>query len=299
MSIQLSHTKKELYLKSPRAFYLHYHLNLREKILGSPLFFGSLIETGLNSLFQGATLEQSLQTFRRSFKTYRVNGNTVNLNDSSVIRYNKSDVDLTVFSESELKDLENKTDQFKAWASLERKGEMLIQAYHKDIMPNIKKVVSIQPEKVITNPDGDEIIVKGDLICEWIDGRLIIPDHKTSSQSATEVAKNEGYNKQIALYYEAFKEDYPLDASGFIVLEKKIRKNDPRARVEAKILVPTEEIIEKSLDEFDKVLYGIKSAEFPCLSPRCDVYGSECCYKKYCATGGKDMTGLVKVGKYK
>ena len=107
----------------------------------------------------------------------------------------------------------------------------------------------------------------------------------------------EQYGKQTALYYEAFKDKYPIDATGFIVLEKKIRKKEPRARTDIILGVPPEELIQKTFDEFDDVLYNIKQGEFPCMTPKCDAYGQSCCYKKYCQSGGKDLTGLVKIGK--
>lgn len=265
--------------------------------MGSPLFFGSLIETGLDVLFKGGTLEQAKDTFKRNFKSYPVNGNIESLSSSPNIRYSKSDLDLEVFTEKELKDLEGKTKQFQSWASLQRKGEMLIEAYYRDIFPKIKKVIATQKYFKIENGNGDEINGFADIICEWEDGRLIIPDHKTSSMAGKEVAKNEAYQKQVALYYEAFKDDYPIDAVGFFVLEKKIRKNEPRARTDVILNKPSEEIIEKTIDEFDNVLYDIKQGKFPCAAPKCDAYGQECCYKKYCKSGGTDLRGLVKLGK--
>jgi hypothetical protein len=297
--LKLSHSSKELYLKSPRAWFYNYNLNLREAQMGSPLFFGTLIETGLDVLFKKGTLEQALETFRKNFRYYTINGNRVDLSISSQVRYSKSDLDIDVFSDSELKALEGKSVQFQSWAALQKKGEMLITAYHQEILPKIKKVLDTQVYFSIPNEIGDEIIGYADLICEWEDGRLIIPDHKTSSISAKEVAKNEGYLKQTALYFEAFKGKYPLDSTGFIVLEKKMRKKEPRARVDFIFEKPTEEFVDQTLNEFDDVLHSIKMAEFPCLSPKCDVYGSECCYKKFCQSGGTDMTGLVKVGKAK
>jgi len=297
--IKLSHTAKEKYLTSPRGYFYHYHLYLREKTQGSPLFFGSLIETGLDALFKGATLEQALEVFRNNFKTIKANGDVLNLSTSPLIRYSKADLDLAVFTEDELKKLEGKSVQFQSWLSLQRKGELLIEAYQRDILPKIKKVLATQVYFSIPNDVGDEITGYADLICEWEDGRIIIPDHKTSSMSAKQVAKNEGYLKQTALYFEAFKDKYPLDSTGFIVLEKNIRKKEPRARVDFIFEKPTEEIIDQTFEEFDSVLQSIKQAEFPCLSPKCDMYGQQCCYKKFCTSGGTDMTGLVKVGKSK
>lgn len=298
--VKLSHTAKELYLKSPRAYYYHYHLYIREAKLGSPLFFGSLIETGLDALFKGATLDQAKETFRKNFKSYQVNGEWIKLDSSPLIRYSKADLDLDVFTEKELQDLENKSVQFQSHAALQRKGEMMLEAYHRDVLPKIKKVIATQVYFSLPNEAGDEITGFADLICEWEDGRLILPDHKTSSLTYPDNAVlTEQYGKQTALYFEAFKDKYPLDATGFIVMEKKMRKKEPRARTKVILDKPPEALIDQTFQEFDTVLDGIKQADFPCLAPKCDAYGQSCCYKKFCATGGKDMTGLVKVGKSK
>lgn len=264
------------------------------------MFFGSIIEKGLDALFQGATLEQAQKVFRDNFKTTTVNGSVVNLATSPLVRFSKADLDEDVFTEQELKDLQGKTLQFQSHASLQRKGEMMIAAYYQDIFPKIKKIIATQVPIALDNGNGDFITGAADLICEWEDGRLILPDHKTSaSKYADDSFATEQYGKQLALYYEALKDQYPLDAVGFFVMEKKIRKKEPRARAYAVIGSPPEELIEQTFQEFDEVLSGIKQADFPCNSPNCDAYGQQCCYKKFCQSGGTDMTGLVKVGKSK
>lgn len=297
--IRLSHTAKELYLQNPRRYYFHYYLYLREKVAGSALFFGSIIESGLEVLFEGGTVDQAKQTFRKNFKSQQINNVWENLATSENVRFSKADYDPGVFTSNELKDLEPKSQQFKSWASLQRKGELLIEAYSKDIIPKIKKVVASQPQKIITNELGDEILVKADIICEWEDGRLLIPDHKTSSLSVKQVAQNEAYQKQTALYYAAFGDQYPLDGTGFIVLEKNIRKNEPRARVSFDFFKPKDELIQKVIDEFDFVFDNIKNCNFPYTAQEFDKYGQPCPFRKFYESGGKDMTGLVKVGKSK
>jgi hypothetical protein len=289
-----------MYLLSPRKYFYHYFLYLREAKLGSPLFFGSLIETALDALFKGSSLEEAQAVFRKNFITYQVNGSTINLSNSPLVRYSKADLDLDIFTDKERQDLANKSLQFQSWSSLQRKGELMIEAYHRDILPRIKKVIATQLYFSIPNDAGDEINGFADLVCEWEDGRTILIDHKTSAQAyPADAVSTEQYGKQTALYYEAFKDKYKLDATGFFVMEKKIRKKEPRARTNIILGKPPEELIEKTFDEFDNVLHNIKQGEFPCLSPACDAYGQECCYKKYCKSEGKDMTGLVKVGKVK
>lgn len=297
-TIKLSHTAKEKYLMSPRAYYYHYMLNLKETTLGSPLFFGSLIEVGLDVLLKGGKLEEALVAFRKAFRIYKFNGLDVDLSSNPNVRYSKADFDPGLFSDKELKDIEGKDLRFKSWESLARKGEMMLTAYSENILPKIKKVLETQAYFAIPNGMGDEIIGFADMICEWEDGRIIIPDHKTSAQSySKDAVLTEEKGKQTALYFEAFKDKYPLDATGFIVLEKNIRKKDPRARTQVIFDKPPEELIQKTFDEFDNVLYNIKQASFPCLSPKCNVYGQSCPYKKYCCSNGEDMTGLVKIDK--
>lgn len=298
MSIRLSHTAKNMYLQSPRSFFYHYYLNLRPEVMGSPLFFGSLIETGLEALFKGKTLEEALFIFRENFKKYKVNGKEIDLSNSDKVRYSKSDLDMGVFSEQDLLLIQDKDPQYVSWLSLCRKGEMLITAYSIDIFPRIKRVIATQVPFSLPNEFGDEIIGFADLICEWEDGRILLMDHKTSSMTYPEDAvSSDQYGKQTALYYEAFKDSHKIDAVGFFVLEKKIRKREPRVRTAIIIGTPPEELMEKTFDEFDQVLYNIKQGNFPCQSPNCSVYGQQCCYKRYCESGGQDLTGLVKVEK--
>jgi len=296
--IKLSHTAKELYLVSPRAYYYKYLLNLKEKTTSSPLFFGSAIDNGINALLSGAKLDDAILAFKTNFKTTKVNGKFEDLTTSPNIKYFKSDLDESVFTEKELKDLDGKSDKFKSWASLVKKGEMLLTAYSQDILPNIKKVIEVQKYFSIPNDANDEIIGFADLICELKDGRLVILDNKTSSSAYKDDAvTNFDTGKQTALYFEAFKHKYTLDAAGFLVLEKKIRKKDPRVRTQIIIDTPPEEIIQKTFDEFDEVLHNIKQGHFECNSPKCDQYGQECCYKKYCQSNGKDLSGLIKLKK--
>lgn len=298
MSVRLSHTAKEKYLASPRAYYYHYLLNLRAEVLGSPLFFGSLIEVGLDVLLKGGKLADALTAYKKAFRMYEHNGVTIDLSSSPYVKYSKSDYDPDVFTDDELKALSGKPEKFKAYQSLVRKGEMLIEAYSQDILPKIKKVIDTQVYFAVPNGAGDEIIGYADLICEWEDGRILVPDHKTSAQAyPKDAVLTEEKGKQTALYFEVLREKYSIDATGFFVLEKKIRKKTPRARTQIIIDTPSEELIQKTFDEYDNVLYNIKQASFPCCSPKCDVFGQSCPYKAYCATGGENLTGLVKIDK--
>jgi len=298
--IRLSHTQKELFLTSPRAWFYKYKLNLKEEIMGSPLFFGSIVEMGVEVLLQGGTLEQAHKKFEDSMVVYNVNGKWEKLATSKKVRYSKADWQPLLFTAKELEDLEIKPQQFKSHQSLIRSGKRMITEFHEAIFPKIKKVISTQEYFSIDNGIGDEIMGYADIVCEWEDGRILVPDLKTSaSKYADDAVYTDKRGTQTALYYEAFKDKYPIDGTGFLVLEKKVRVRDPQMRSQIILGVPPEELIELTFDQFNKVLYSIKKGDFPCCSPECDVYGQSCAFKKYCESEGTDLTGLTKFSRSK
>lgn len=298
--VRLSHTQKELYLTSPRAWYYKYLLGLKEEIMGSPLFFGSIVETGVDVILKGGTLEQAHETFEKNMRAYNVNGKFENLVTSNKVRYNKADFQEHLFTAKELSDLEPKPHQFKAHQSLIRSGKMMITEFHQSIMPNIKKVISTQEYFSIKNSVGDEIMGYADIICEWEDGRLLVPDLKTSSVAyKNDAVQTMEKGSQTAIYYEALRDKYPLDGTGFLVLEKKVRKRDPQMRSQIILDKPSDEIIDETLEQYDQVIHDIKQGFFPCKSPACDKYGQKCAFNCYCASEGTDMTGLVKFSRRK
>lgn len=284
--IKLSHTAKELYKRCPLAYYMHYILGLREKVVGSPLPFGSAIDEGLNVLLEGKTLAQAKKAFNVMWEFPEINGDKVLGRETDLIRYSKSD------TKDGLSD--------DPWESLRLKGEMLIEAYQEEIMPQIKSVLSIQKPISIKNDQGDIIRGFADIIVETQDGKKLLIDNKTSSQPYKQDAVLEGDKApQLALYYDHLKEQYNLDGAGFYVLEKYIRKTEPRTRVQVVTGVPTDEMIEKTFDDFDHVLYNIRMGLFPSNHPNCNTYFGDCICNKYAPSHGHDLSGLVKVKRRK
>lgn len=292
--MKLSHTQKELFLVSPRAWYNKYVLGYQEEVMGSPLFFGSIVEDGVNVLLKGGSLEDAHKLFENNFKRYKVNGKWEDLATSNKVRYSKADWQEHLFTERELETLETKTQQFRTHQSLLRSGKRMIEEFHLNIQPHIKKVLAMQEYFSIPNDHGDEIIGYVDLVCEWEDDSVIIHDVKTSGSAyKANAVLTEDKGKQTALYYEALSDKYNPDFAGFLVLEKKVRKRDPQMRSQILIDVPPDELIEKTFDEFDEVLHTIRKAYFPCCSPQCDQYGQQCAYKQFCKSEGMNIEGLV------
>lgn len=109
------------------------------------------------------------------------------------------------------------------WMSLARKGYMMILAYHNQIMPKIKRVLTAQEKISVTNDTGDEIIGFVDFVAEWEDGRIVVFDNKTSARDyeADAVLKS----PQLTLYTHALESKYGTRHAGFVVLKKTIRKD--------------------------------------------------------------------------
>lgn len=284
--IQLSHTAKELYKRCPLAYYMHYVLGLREEVVGSALPFGTAVDEGLNALLEGKTLEQANKVFNKHWEFPKLHGKNVDGKTTNLIRFSKADM------KEELAD--------NPWEAMKIKGEMLIEAYQEEIMPNIKDVLAIQKPIAIKNADGDLIRGFADVIVETIDGERLLIDNKTSAKAYNKNAVLEGDKApQLALYYDHLKDQYKLNGAGFYVLEKGIRVKDPRTRIQVLTGIPTDEMIEKTFEEFDETLYNIRMGRFPSNSPECNTYYGKCICEKYSASEGHDTSGLIKVKRSK
>jgi len=261
--------------------------------MSSALFLGTIIEKSTDALLEGKTLKEAQDLFEKNYQRYEINGKWETLKTSDKVKFFKSDFQENAHTEKELEELATKEHNFRCWSSRIKSGKLMIQEFHDNIMPNIKKVIAMQEYISIDNGDGDQIIGYADYIVEWIDGRRLVLDLKTSaSPYKKDAVLTTEKGSQTALYYFALREKYNLDGAGFLVLEKKIRKKEPQTRSQILIDVPPEELIQETLDIFDKMLYDIRQAKFPCKAPDCNRFGQQCCYNKFCETGGVNTKGL-------
>jgi hypothetical protein len=110
---------------------------------------------------------------------------------------------------------------------------------------------------------------------------------------------------QLAVYDTALRDKYNIDNVGFIVQVKDIRKKkEPRVVIQEEIFDISEEIYEKTFDEYDKVLHNIKMGIFPSNHPHCNTYFGNCLCSMngdsgYYSSGGQDLSGLIKVDRRK
>lgn len=267
---RLSHSAKEKYEQCPYKYYLHYVMKYRSSLQSSALCFGNALDIALNAMLEGR--ENYHEVFDSEWSKYE------EICDS--IEYYKSDLDKSLLSESELKLPLHKQNFF----SLLKKGRKLLEAYKKNIMPRIKKVISVQGELTIRGYDEDDnetedsIYGKLDLIAMIEDDngeiRYALLDNKTTSEpySKDSVQKKD----QLALYAAGFSE---IEWFGYLTLNKKNFKTQvilDRVPEEKK-----EQVLEKFVSTLDK----IKDNQFNKNTSSCFSFGRRCEFYSHCHRG--------------
>ena len=199
--------------------------------------------------------------------------------------------------------------------SLCRKGEMMIESFQKDILPNIVKVHAIEKAIKIDmsletdKPMTDYLIGYLDMKIDYkiTDEKLaeksglslgevvtVLFDNKTSSTRYGSKCLEE--KPQLNIYQFAENTKY----IGYIVGVKEIkrpkkgsRKGETYADIQVVIGEASDIISNQVLDNVNVMLDGISKKEFPMNLDTCSmVYGKRCCYYDYCRSG--NMVGLIK-----
>ena len=215
MANKLSNSSIDKYVECSLCYKLHYIDRIRPIRTKSALLFGGVLDTALNDLLLNKDLVKAKEIFIKLWTEIDVN----------TTDFSKSDLDQELNDFFQPKDSLYKlvNDVNSSWQSLLNKGILFIDQYYKEVLPKIKKVLSIQEPVSLKNDDGDEISGFLDLIVEWEDGKTYLLDNKSSSVRYEEFSAKMG--QQLPLYYYIVKEKYKLDGVGYIVLNKKINKN--------------------------------------------------------------------------
>ena len=269
--MKISHSAKNVYIECPFKYFLHYYRKLRPTTLSSPLVYGNSIDLGLNFLLENKDLAGAIKVFELAWNSV----------DFSNVKFSKADL------QEELVEKLSTDIQANSHASLLAKARIQLTEYNAQIMPLLKRVIKVQIDDVMENDLGDKLVVKTDFIAELHDGRIILFDNKTSSVKYEQdsVSKSD----QLGTYFEALREEYKIDACGYIVIPKKINKKKLPA-VQISVIIDTipEDIINNTLNQFEEVLVGIKSAQFPKNFDNCVNKFGKCPYYNYCHEGSTE-----------
>lgn len=267
--MRISHSALTTYLECPYKYFLHYFRKLRPTAEKSSLAFGNAVDIGLNHLLETRDVDGAIQKFQAAWTSLR--------DKKIAIDYSKSDLD----------DFLVEDDPGNTWLCLYRKGRILIEEFHAQIMPRIKDVIAVQVNRTVNNEFGDELIIKTDFICVWEDGRRILFDNKTSSVKYEDDSVKT--SPQLGIYFEQLKAEYDLDQAGYIVIPKRINKKK-LPRVEIKVIIDNvaQETLNETLSQYDEVLNQLKAAEFPRNTKSCIGKYGKCPYYNYCHKGSKE-----------
>lgn len=203
------------------------------------------------------------------------------------------------------------------YLSLLRKGEMMIDTFQKEILPNVVKVHAVEkPIKIDLSLETDKPMT--DYLIGYLDMKIdfkvtdeklatklgleigtvitVLFDNKTSSGRYGSKCLEE--KPQLNIYQFAENTKY----IGYIVGVKDIKrpKRGPRtgetyAEIQVVIGEASEDISNQVLDNVNKMLDGIAKKEYPMNTEVCErIYGKRCNFYDYCRSG--NMTGLIKKG---
>lgn len=253
MGNKLSFSAISKYTECGKKYQLHYKQRLRGKYFHSALAYGSAVDEGLNELLKNKDLDKSLQSFDKKWNFQYINNKLTALPKATNVVYAEADTDLELLLPEDIQKLDNEygnlweqmydniCEQKKSvgwnnlpeeskelynylgWLSLRRKGHIMINSYREQILPRINRVITVQHQTSLVNADGDEIVQYLDLIVEWEDGSLVLMDNKTSAKDYDPEAALT--SPQLISYYVKAKNEFGVNAVGFLVMKKQIMKN--------------------------------------------------------------------------
>lgn len=300
--MKLSYSAISKYQECPFKYKLHYIDRLRQTYLSSPLVFGSAFDKVSTMLLEdfGKNKNDYAYEFEHEFTKILLNGDPV--------KFSKTDCDLSLIPEATIEAIEhnyqldakqvlNSQKEYEieqkmfyelSCASLIEKGKMLLKEFEIWVYANIASVQSMQDKVEFTNEEGDSFEGYLDFICTMKNGKTIVMDLKTSSNPNKYYMEDSATNSPQLTIYSHGKE---IAEVGYIVLDKTIRKKEPRVRHKEVYGTITEEQVNKVFNDIDDALHKIRAEEFPKNEDSCNAFGG-CQYRAYCKTNGENMEGL-------
>lgn len=247
---KLSHSAVDTFKTCQEKHYLRYIAKIYPKETGSSLSFGGAVDEAVSYLLrshQNNTLEEGLKGFKDVFLNHPEKGWDKAFKDPG-LRYSSKDYDAKVLGtefavsaidiwsdelnttlESTIKAIkqkeyktvqpnENEMYTRLSWLSLREKGLLMLEAFVRDALPKIKRVVAIQ-HKIEGRAGDTDLVGYLDLIAE-LEGqeKLAVLDLKTSAMPYEQ--DDVKLSEQLTLYLAATGEELQTDLAGFIVLHK-------------------------------------------------------------------------------
>jgi hypothetical protein len=168
------------------------------------------------------------------------------------------------------------------WCCCRRKLRFLLEKYEEDVIPLLEEVYSVQ--KKVELQDGDHNLIGYiDFVASFKDeaGVKYILDNKLASKAYPANGLDDAV--QLATYCE----HEGTNKAGFIVTEKGLRKRDPIHRIQILRGELSEELFERTFDQFSEVVYDIEQGVFEKTGmdgtrQECFHFGQRCPYYNTC-----------------
>ena len=180
------------------------------------------------------------------------------------------------------------------WHCCRRKLRYLLGCYEETVLPQLKEVISVQRKVELSDGDS-ELIGYIDFEGIFLDepDEIYVIDNKLASKAYAADAIDDAV--QLATYCEYA----GRTKAAFIITEKGLRKRDPKFRIQILRGEISEELFEKTFDQFGEVVYCIEQGVFEKTGmdgtrSECFHFGQRCPYYNTCR-GEPDKDFLVKL----
>lgn len=284
--MNISHSKVELYNTCAYKYYLTYVEKWSPDKTFTPLLFGSAIDNALNYLLESyqsgiqiPDVKEADRIFNRRMNAWR--------GQNELVYFKNEAPEVDPITKRPFEELDDEEKQEAVFHHLLEVGSKILKVYNAQVLPNFKRIISIQTKRTIPNETGDNLVLITDFTAELNDGRIVIFDNKTSSDIKKYYGPSSVKKSQQLSIYTEFEES---KLAGYIALQKKLVDG----AVVWNMVVDTidEDQVQQSFIKVDQTLRAIKREEFPKNEKACYSYGRPCEYWNLCKKG--NSKGLIQ-----
>lgn len=326
--INLSYSAVDSYLSCSEKFRLERIEKLMPEVTGMALTFGKAIDEASEIIFRDKMKTDQYLKFDREVMLGVLKYRLLNIEyqgrieyglTHTKIKYSKADVQPELLLPSDLLSIRNYLESkgleveniyqyieyFKdkkspdeeeielynyiAHYALFRKGELMLDVLKEWADNNLIEVKSFQRFFQIENDEGDVLrgLIDLEAILKSDPNKVITIDLKTATNAVKQYPDDIiSRSKQLAIYSEFSTSDV-----GYLVLDKEIKKREPRVRLREVYGVANDELKDEVFDRIDEALMGIKAGKFEKNLDNCWNFGG-CSFRGLCHYGS--MKGLEK-----
>jgi hypothetical protein len=348
--MKISYSKVNTFKACPQKYYLQKEYPV--EMNASALKFGSAVESGVDELLAGKPFKKAVAKFEKEWKIAPKNRceEASPVFDSETLTYYASDYDKNLITKEDEELIEkwkkeilpeekekwetlvsNFKDSVKEnakispelrkfahrvyWLCCKNRGKHLIEAFQRDLLPEVEEVIACQKPISIKNEDGDEIVGFIDYVLKLRGFKNpVLVDLKTSGMYYDDHTLTT--SDQLRIYCAAEK----LDHIAYMTLIKKIRYekscdncghvrtkgrkvnceacgegkytlNHPYAETQLLVRELDEEDLVDVLEDFSDILMVIKNEAVWKNPNSCFQFNKRCEYYDYC-WGNKSLDEL-------